>query len=270
MDIVYENSYLFSSSTEDGAVNVAPDGSAFEVTFPEPFTVPADAKNVSVSVEEATYWNVSPNILTGINDVFRVIFNGVPHNLIIPQGLYDFLDLTERLEILLQDAGLSVGLVTIGGIESSQTVVINFSQANTYVDFTVASTPRDLLGFDAVVVGTGVAGTFEEGTSPAKFNTIEYLLISSDLVSRGIQVNGRYQNVIDRILIDETPGTQIISRPFNPAKIPANFLAGSSRSRMRFWLTDQAGRPVNTAGETWSFRIVVKYHLYRLKTHNIN
>ena len=95
----------------------------------------------------------------------------------------------------------------------------------------------------------------------AGFNTINYFLIGSDLVRRGIQINNKFAGVIAQVLIDVSPGSQIVSTPFNPSKIQCDELIGSKRTNLRFRLTDDKLRPVNTNGEYYSARIVIRYQI---------
>ena len=62
-----------------------------------------------------------------------------------------------------------------------------------------------------------------------------------------------------QVPITVSPGSQIVASPYNPLRIDANNLIGATRNRVKFWLTDQAGRAVNTNGEIWSVLIVLRY-----------
>jgi hypothetical protein len=93
----------------------------------------------------------------------------------------------------------------------------------------------------------------------AALNQIDYFLIHSDLVSRGVRINNTYNQTIAQVLITATPGSQIVSTPFNPPHSQAPELIGAKRSRISFWLTDQSNNLVNTNNENWSARLVVRY-----------
>ena len=56
-----------------------------------------------------------------------------------------------------------------------------------------------------------------------------------------------------------SPGSQIVSTPFHPAKSNGQTLAGTVRTNLRFWLTDDQQRSVNTNGENWTARIVIDF-----------
>ena len=135
------------------------------------------------------------------------------------------------------------------------------------VDFTQADTPRNILGFDSAVYGP-YAGAPLNVLAPnvAQFNQVNYFLIHSDLTNKGIRFNNNYNQTISQVLIDVAPGSQIVSKPFNPAKINVPELAGAKRTNIRMWLTDDENRAVNTNGEYWTCRIVLHY----LKPYIIN
>jgi hypothetical protein len=93
----------------------------------------------------------------------------------------------------------------------------------------------------------------------ASFNQVNYFLIHSDLTNRGIRFNNTYNQTIGQVLIDVPPGSQITSTPYNPARISAQELAGAKRSNLRFWLTDDKNRRIDTNGENWSARISIRF-----------
>ena len=133
---------------------------------------------------------------------------------------------------------------------------------NVYVDFQPAGTPRELLGFDALQYGPYLGSPLNTlAPNVAALNTVNYFLLASDLVQKGIRFNNRYNQVISQILINVAPGSQIVSTPFNPAKTDAQELAGAKRTNLRFRLTDERLRPVNTNGEYFTARVVIKYSI---------
>ena len=79
------------------------------------------------------------------------------------------------------------------------------------------------------------------------------------MTNKGIRFNNNYNQTIGQVLIDVPSGSQIVSKPFNPARVNAPELAGTTRTNLRFWLTDDEDRRVNTNNEYWSARIVIHY-----------
>lgn len=261
-----EISMIVSSDPQNGASNRSADGSYFEVQLQDGLKVPKDALNVNISVEEATIWWSVPNIITGENDkvyitgpdTLNVVQNYV---LTIPQGLYDLAGINEAIARELEAGGAKIDpepLITLSPDEATQKVQLRFNYATVSIDFTQNDTPRDILGFDAQVY-TPVPDNPLLAPNVAAFNTVNYFLIHSDLTNKGIRFNNNYNQTIGQVLIDVAPGSQIVSKPFNPARINAPELAGATRTNLRFWLTDDEDRRVDTNSEYWTARIVIHY-----------
>lgn len=269
-----ELSFVVSSDTSQGAINKSADGSTFEVQLDEALNIPRDAVNVNLAVEEATVWWTVPNILTGVNDTMYVFGDDnqaipVPQLFVItiPKGLYDLTLLNNSIQFQLEAAGARVlsgttplPLISLFADNATQKVAIRFNYTNVYVDFSPFGTPREILGFDAIQYGPFAGAPLNQlAPNVAQFNTVDYFLIACDLVSRGIRFNNRYNQIISQVLIDVAPGSQIVSTPFNPSRVAVNELAGAKRSNLRFRLTDNLLRPVDTNGEDWTARIVIRY-----------
>lgn len=261
-----EISMIVSSDPTNGASNISPDGSYFEVQLQDGLSVPKDALNVNISVEEATIWWSVPNVITGENDklyitgpdTLDVLQNFV---LTIPQGLYDLSGINEAMARELEAAGAKIDpepLITFSPDEATQRVQMRFNYGTVSIDFTQTDTPRVILGFDAQVYSPVPTNPIL-APQVAAFNRINFFLIHSDMTNKGIRFNNNYNQTIGQVLIDVAPGSQIVSRPFNPAKINAPELAGTTRTNLRFWLTDDEDRRVNTNNEYWSARIVINY-----------
>jgi len=271
-----EISLIVSSDPGAGAVNVSSDGSQFEIQLDgEGIQIPKDAINVNVSVEESTVWWVIPNIITGENDTLYIYGDNdatpaVPQlfTVVIPQGLYDLAGLNQAVQAGLESlnartigaGGEPLSLISLTADDATQKVRIRFNYTNVYVDFQPNNTPRQILGFNAQQYGP-FAGAPLSILAPntAQFNQVNYFLIHSDLVNKGIRFNNSYNQTVAQVLINVAPGSQIVSTPFNPAKCNAQELAGSKRTNLRFWLTDDKQRNVNTNGEYFTARIVIHY-----------
>ena len=269
-----EISILVSSNPNQGAQNVSADGSTFQIQLQDGIKVPADAKNVTVSVEEATVWWVVPNIITGQNDTFYITAPDTSDVLtnyisVIPQGLYDLSGLNNALLRDLENQGAKINpepVLSLSPDDATQKVNIRTNYIGVSIDFTPNNTPREILGYDAQVYGPATQAP-QNFLAPnvAQFNQVNYFLIHSDLVNTGLRLNDDYNQTIAQVLIDVAPGSQIVSTPFHPAKTNAPELAGAIRTTLRFQLTDDQNRPVNTNGEYWSARILISY----LHAHNI-
>lgn len=272
MLIPQEISFLVTSDPLQGAVNKSSDGSEFEIQFDDALIIPSDAVSVSVCCEEATVWWTVPNIITDNNNMFYIYGNsalGVPtlYTISIAQGLYDLNALNASLLNGLESSGAKQmngnvyqPLISLSADNATQKVLIRFNYPNVYIDFTQANTSREILGFNSAIYGP-YALTPQNIIAPnvASFNTVNYFLIASDLVQKGIRFNNRYNQIISQVLINVSPGSQIVNTPFNPPRVQAQELAGARRTNLRFRLSDDRLRPVNTNGEYWTARIVIRY-----------
>lgn len=266
---------IASSDTAVGAVNVSTSGDSFQIELAEPIKIPREAINIIVSMEESTVWWVVPNILDSTagasqNNLMKIVDtgadSGVPatYNLVIPQGLYDLAALNQSILRELANAGAptSPTLINMSADDATQKVEITANYIGISIDFTIALSFRDILGWGSVVLGPTIAKpTTFLAPNIAAFNTINYFLLHCDLLTRGVRYNNTYSQVLDQVLIDVAPGSQIISAKFRPPEIPEPDLAGTIRNNIRFWITDDQLQSINTNQETWSARIVVKYNM---------
>lgn len=268
MLVPHEISLLLSSDPANGAINRSADGSQFEVQLEEPLTIPPEALNTQLVAEESTIWWSVPNIITGQNDKFYITAPNTAdvlsaYVITIPQGLYDLSGLNQAILRELENAGAKTDpnpVITLSPDDATQKVELRLTYLGSQVDFTPLDTFRDILGFNSQVIGPTLVEPFTQlADNVAGFNVVNSFLIHSDLTNKGIRFNNRYNQTITQVLIDVPPGSQIVSRPFNPPKIDISELTGSQRTSIRMWLTDDKNRPVNTNEEFFTCRIAIRY-----------
>ena len=267
-----EISMVISSDPAVGAINRSADGSYFEIQLQEALKMPKDCLNVSVSVEEASIWWVIPNIITGKND--KIYITGFDKNdvltnyiIVIPQGLYDLIGLNQAVLRELENQGAKIKdgtkdlpLLSLNADDATQRVELRFNYTNVSVDFRYTDTFREILGFNSDLYGNYAIVPFNlVAPNVAEFNSVNYFLLHSDLVNKGILFNNSYNQSISQVLIDVPAGSQITYKPFNPPRIQADELRGATRSLLRFWITDDKNRPVNTNQEYFTARIVIRF-----------
>ncbi len=217
----YEQVVIATSSTLAGAVNKSENGSQFEIVLAEPLIFPNDLINCTIQVDEATIWWTIPNISDSLNNnKFYITHLTIPYIITIPNGLYSVTDLQIALDReLFATIGIS-GLVTLEADNSTQKTSLTINQAGTQIDFTPVDTFRNILGFNSqlvpALVSTGIYTQLSDNV--AAFNSIDYFLIHSDIVDQGIRTNNIFTQTIYQVLIDVAPGSQIVSREFNPPK----------------------------------------------------
>jgi len=260
---------LVSSNPNAGAKNIRDNGSSFEVDLQDGLKIPKDAINCQVRIEESTVWWTVPNIIQGVNDKFYVtgpntadvITNFVAT---IPTGLYDLSGINQAILRDLENQGAKINpnpLITLTPDEPTQKVELRIDYNNVSVDFTKTDTPREILGFNSSIIGPFPTPTNVLAPNVAQFNQVNYFLIHTDLTNKGIRINNKYNQTLGVVLIDVAPGSQIVSKPFNPARVNAPELVGTNRTRIRMWLTDDSDRRINTNGEYWTARMVISYQL---------
>lgn len=263
-------SMLVSSDPTQGASNLSQNGSSFNIILDEALSIPFNAMNITIAVEQSTVWWVIPNIITDINDKLYITCPNVANALTnyvvtITQGLYDLTTLNASIQTNLESQGAKISpepVISFNPDSATQRVSMRFAYPSMSVDFTLPNTFREILGFDAIIYQNLLVAPFSIlAPNIASFNQVNYFLIHSDLCSRGIRFNGNYNQTISQVLIDVAPGSQIVYSPFNPAIVNAQELAGVKRTRIKFWLTDDKDRLVNTNSEYWSARFTIGYQI---------
>jgi hypothetical protein len=258
--------YLFSSDPRSGAANITSNGSSFDVYFPDPIRIPYGAKNVELRVLNATVWWTVPNVIAGVNDAFDGFFSTPAIHVSgqIPEGLYDLSALEAACRTLMIQQGVPQAYATDNfsltpDQSTSKTIITLPGDVTDQVNVGVPNSVFTLCGFPLLSLPAVPVVT----VSPEKatFNQISYFLIHSTLTQRGIQFNGRSEQIIAKVLIDVAPGSEISYAPQNPAVASAEELAGSMISQARFWITDQNGLPINTFGESWSVGVEISYDI---------
>lgn len=252
----------FVSDPNNGAFNISALGSEFSINQTPPLIIPSNARNVYLSVLSATCWNSVPNVEVGVNDQFKITYSATDYTVTIPTGLYSVDSLSAKISTLLFNLGLPEDLIILLPDNSEQKVVIDFNYATTQIDFTIANSLRGLLGFDSRLVPAlpTTAAVYETADSIAQFNNIEFFYIKClNLLTKGLRSNDNYSGIMAKIPIDVSAGSQIVYRPYFPAKIDANNLIGSSLNSLTFQLTDNRNRLVNTFGEKFSISIQIEY-----------
>lgn len=260
-----------SSDPSQGAINRSNDGSSFEILLESPLEISRNAVSCTITCEESSIWWTVPNIITGVNDKFYIYGDSnalvpVPqlYTVTIPQGLYDLSGLQTSLLYQLEGLGAKVDpspLINLLADSNTQKVALRFNYSNVYVDFTPNNTCRDILGFLPQQYGAyAITPVNVLATNTAKFNQINFFFLCCDLCN-GYRFNNTYSNIVSQALITVAPGSQLITAPYNTSRIQCDELIGVKRSNIRFRLTDDQLRSVNTNGEYFSMRLVIRYQI---------
>ena len=267
-----EIALVVSSNPLLGAQNlsVTPNSfDAFRVQLDEPLVVPADAQNVTLRVEGTNIWSNEPNIISGVNDTLRVTAPNTSdvstiYDIVIPQGSYSVSELNQRIQIELANQGAKTTpdpVITITPDEATQKIELRLNYLAVVVDFTQPNSCYEILGFlvTDIIGPPTIAGESFLATNEASFNVINYYLISSDLVSRGIRTNNTYRNIINQTNINVRPNSLITSEPFNPSVVQCDELKGQVRSTFEVRLLKDDFTPANTRSEYFNVRMSIRY-----------
>jgi hypothetical protein len=133
-----------------------------------------------------------------------------------------------------------------------------------YVDFRPANAPNtiaEFLGYNEALYAsqTGVITTITGEYIP-KFNSLNYYLIQSSLVNKGIRINSTYNNIIAKIKITAATNHQNIYEPTKPTTIHTSELIGDTRNQFTFSLLDSNLNFVDTKSELWSATLRLTYY----------
>lgn len=253
-------------------VTVSEGGSRFSFDLVPALRIPLDAKDVSLSVVSATIWWTVPNFVTGVNDSFHITGPDTldvvtPYVITIPQGLYSLAQLEEALLLGLAAAGAKISplpLVNLLADNSTGRIIVKLNYVTASMNFPALS-PYQRLGFNLndTLLGTTLANGLPLGYNlavrTADFNPVDSFLVHSSLVDTGLRVNNAFSNVIAQVLINNAPGSQILYEPRVPSVVDASILRGNT-GFANMWLTNSTNQPVDTNGESWSVRVVIRYN----------
>lgn len=267
-----QDSYLFSSSTENGALNKSADNSSFYVDMQSyPISIPKDAVSTSISLDYASIWNDVYNVNTGVNDQINLSITGssLAQPMTIPAGSYSVEDLSNEInrQIINADpATFTTDIIQlIPDFPTGKVIIKCLNVALTNVAFnTNARTVAfgDFLGFTgSPIFAFTTAGQYVIGSDIANINVIDFFLIHTDLVQNGIPINGFYSNTISKVPILKAPGELINYEPTNPTKIEAtNLQEVIGRRTARFWVTNQNNEAI-TLPSDYSFSLRIEYSM---------
>jgi len=271
---------LVSSNPVLGANNVRNNGGTFTVNFEDNgLDIPKNAENVSLQVINSELWYNEPNVITGVNDQLDFSYQEtggvlVESTITFDEGLYLVDDIQLALERKVSDLVVAGTLtnnifkdgklrIQFGADNPRSRVSLDFTidGSNTYgmsCDFSSARSIGKLLGFTGTITALTTDTHFIGDQNP-QFNTFNYYLLQSNIVSKGMRIGPTFDTIIAKILVQAKPNSQIMYSPTIPALIDASSLKGSNRRDYTFTLLDDKKNVINTRGEFWSAQIRISY-----------
>ena len=229
----------------------------FTYRFPTPINLPDyDFEIALVNLET---WNSFANV-TSTNNIFRYsVDSGNTWKLItIETGSYEIESINDEIQRLMKtngdwDAANSAYFITLSANTSTLKSIIDITNANYRIDFTISNSVRSILGFDSVILSQG-HNVSENIVNIVDFNSI---FVNCDCISESY-VNGIPSPVIYSFGPKVSPGYRIVESPVNLIYLPLN---RKTLSEFSIWITDQAGRPIDFRGEN----ITIRFHIRNIK-----
>src|ERR1043165_1732061 len=204
-------------------------------------------------------WYSFANV-TESNNLFRYsVDGGITWKLIaIETGSYELESINDEIQRLMKangDWNSSNNAYNISISKNTSTLksIIDITNANYKIDFTITNSVRHILGFDSVVLSQG-HNVSESIVSIIDFNSI---FVNCDCINESY-VNGISSPVIYSFGPKVSPGYRIVETPVNLVYLPIN---RKTLSEFSIWITDQAGRPIDFRGEN----ITCRFHIRNIK-----
>ena len=128
--------------------------------------------------------------------------------------------------------------------------VVNITPATYQVNFKVANSLAQTLGFGSVILSQGY------NISPNIVNilTVNSILVNCNIVGNSY-LNSKQFPVLYSFFPNVKPGYKVVQDPVNVVYLPIN---GDQIQNIRIWLTDQDGHALDFRGETITCRLSFK------------
>ena len=200
----------------------------------------------AVSLCDLSLWYTWHNISDLYSNTAFKYWNGVVWKTVyITKGIYDAADLANAISDLLTAAGDNPANLIIEANQNSQKFLITLS-AGYQIDFTGLQI-RILFGADnAILTTSGLMPNVAQMT-----NGVNTWILNSDLVDYGIS-GSHGGKALHSFSPQVSPGSHIREIPNKYYVMVKNTPFVES---VRFWLTDQRGRPLSIQNEPVSIRL---------------
>jgi hypothetical protein len=273
MSVKTEFDLLVTSDPTQGALYKTSEGSEFSVNLLDPIEIPVDARNVKLEVNRSLVWNNFLNIKADQND--KIYITGpdkddiiVTYPITIQQGSYDLNTISADILAELEVAGAKIEPLTLISLQADSAtgrVEITLNYDSVFIDMRGWNTFHSIIGLNKekyeVPVEKRGNNTPYSFLAPniANFSALSYILIHSDIVAKGLPINGIYNQSIAQLLLDAPSGSLIVFAPIKPLRIDARNLIGTTLSTFSVWITNESNEPLNTGGENFSVLFKLSY-----------
>mgnify|MGYP003529801874 FL=1 len=229
----------------------------FTYRFPTPIIL--HDYDYEIALVNLETWNSFANV-TSANNLFKYsVDGGNTWKLItIETGAYELESINDEIQRLMKanrdwDAVNNAYYISVSANTSTLKSIIDITNADYKIDFTISNSLRSILGFDSVILSQG------HNVSDSIVNIIDFnsIFVNCDCIN-GSYVNGISSPVIYSFGPKVSPGYRIVENPVNLIYLPLN---RKTLSEFSIWITDQAGRPIDFRGEN----ITCRFHIRSIK-----
>jgi len=235
----------------------------FLLTPKTPYEIPLNAKNIYITLKQATVVNFFYNISASLGNNIIYFTNDIAlpqkYNIQIPDGSWETPNLNSYIKTWLVNNGFTNDVFNLLEDSALQKVVILLKNGYgaTFPNPGVAN----ILGFtspNTLFNNTG-SDRYYTANQTAAFNTITGLIIECSLASSNIY-NGQITNFLASCPIDVPSGSLLNYNPNEVLKVSAQNLAGQTISSMNFTILDQNRNNIDVV-ENYFFIMEISYEL---------
>ncbi len=220
-------------------------------TFQPTLTFPSKSCDYEMALTKLeTYYsfaNIKP-----VNSNFRIsIDKGKTWKLMsIPTGCYEIKAINETLQRLIVASGGKAKMINLSPNVNTLKCILDITNENYQIDFTVVNCLRTVLGFDAKIYKHGRY----ESERLVDILNINSILVHCDIVGAS-RLNGIEAPIIYNFFPNVAPGEKIVETPRNLIYAPIIVEAIPS---LTCWLTDQDGNYLDLRGEQLTISLHVR------------
>ena len=259
---------------------VSNNGATVTTTMRPHVQIPITSTSVAVNLRNAYIWNTFLNVSDVSGRRLRINYQTQPFTVIaIPEGQYSVDTLNESFarESIAVNAHWVVNgqcQLSFEADEAQQKIyILNKTTMQYEFDwdagdiYTATPTLWRILGFTLgsktiVPAAPSVAVPSAHVYAPnrAEFNLINQVIVSCNLVSRGIRDAGEFKSILAQVPINQPPGHLMIYEPDLPP-ITESGLIGANINTIIVTLKNEKGELVRTPGNDWFVTIDLSYDI---------
>jgi hypothetical protein len=198
-------------------------------------------------------YNSVPNITEYRNNVFTYSTDdgSTWKTITLNTGAYELQSINNEIKRQIITNGDDESAFNITANISRLTSIVIIENPRYKIDFNVDNSIGPVLGFDKITIAYG----YNESSNIVNIMQVNSILVNIDIIM-GSFVNGSQWPTIHSYHPNVSPGYKVVERP-NPSLIYYP-LSRPEISRIRVWLTDQNGTPIDLRGETITIRVHVR------------